>query len=73
MSLVAAALGGRSGVVASGSDVSRWSPEDARRHRVISVHVDCRPCDYVECPIGHPCAADVTVDRVAEQALEAIA
>jgi len=71
VSHLAAAVGTRSVVVASGSDVRRWAPEDAARHRVLSVDVDCRPCDFPICPIGHPCALELGEDAVARQAVEA--
>lgn len=69
VSHLAAALRTRSVVVASGSDVRRWAPADAARHRVISADMDCRPCGFRECPIGHPCATDVEAGRVAREAL----
>lgn len=68
VSHLAAALGTRSVVVASGSDVRRWAPEDPLRHRVLSVDIDCRPCGFETCPIGHPCASEVTVEQVLREA-----
>lgn len=65
LSHVAAALGTPSVVVASGSDVARWSPADARRHAVLWHDVDCRPCGHRTCPVpGHPCASGVSVAGV---------
>ena len=64
ISHVAAAAGTASVVVASGSDVARWSPVDRQRHRVLSHDVPCRPCMYRDCPIDHPCATGVSVDAV---------
>ncbi|MDB4877750.1 MAG: glycosyl transferase family 9 [Gemmatimonadetes bacterium] len=61
---VAAAVGTRSVVVASGSDVARWAPVDASRHRVLWHDVPCRPCMHVTCPFGHECAAGVSVGDV---------
>ncbi|WP_144639447.1 glycosyltransferase family 9 protein [Bordetella genomosp. 13] len=68
MSHVCAAVGTRSVVVASGSDVRRWAPLDPALHPVLWTDVPCRPCSYESCPIGHPCALGVTVDQVLAQA-----
>jgi ADP-heptose:LPS heptosyltransferase len=64
VSHVTAALGTPSVVVASGSDVRRWAPLDQSRHRVVWHQVDCRPCTFDECPIGHPCALAVEAGDV---------
>jgi ADP-heptose:LPS heptosyltransferase len=70
VSHIAAAVGTPSVVVASGSDVDRWSPLDASRHAVLAFQVPCRPCAYHDCPIGHPCALGVHVDAVLAAALQ---
>jgi ADP-heptose:LPS heptosyltransferase len=64
VSHIAAAVGTRSVVVACGSDTHRWAPLDHARHRVIADYPPCRPCGYDLCPLGHPCALNVTVDAV---------
>jgi ADP-heptose:LPS heptosyltransferase len=64
ISHVAAAVGTPSVIIASGSDVRRWAPHDAARHRVLWRDVTCRPCMHETCPIGHPCALGVEVDEV---------
>jgi ADP-heptose:LPS heptosyltransferase len=68
LSHVAAALRVPSVVVASGSDIRRWSPLDSARHRVLWQDVPCRPCAYDECPVGHPCALGVPVATVIAEA-----
>ncbi len=67
VSHVAAALGTPSVVISSGTDVRRWAPLDAQRHRFIYHWVPCRPCAHFECPVGHPCALGVPVERVAHE------
>lgn len=64
VSHVAAAVGTPSTVVASGSDVARWAPADAARHRVLWAAASCRPCAEAVCPTGHECAAAVGVEPV---------
>jgi ADP-heptose:LPS heptosyltransferase len=65
MSHVAAALATPSVVISSGSNVSRWSPLDRDRHRVLAMQPECRPCMHRDCPLAsHPCASAVTVDDV---------
>ena len=64
ISHVAAAVGTPSVVVSSGSDVARWAPLDAARHRVLWQPMACRPCSHAVCPIGHACAAAIGVDEV---------
>jgi ADP-heptose:LPS heptosyltransferase len=74
VSHLAAALQVPSVVVASGGDPSRWAPLDDQRHRVVFQPIECRPCAYDECPIGHPCATAVTPDMllaVADELLSA--
>ncbi|WP_322102219.1 glycosyltransferase family 9 protein [Paraburkholderia sp. J41] len=68
LSHVAAAMRTPSVVVASGSDTRRWAPLDHARHRVVADWPACRPCMFRECPYGHPCALNVSVERVAELA-----
>lgn len=68
VSHVAAGVGARSVVIASGSDVRRWTPGDASRHVVLHWETPCRPCAHVECPYAHPCARGVTVEQVLAQA-----
>lgn len=61
VSHIAAAVRTPSVVICCGADPRRWAPLDARLHRVLYHQVECRPCMYVECPIGHPCALGVSV------------
>jgi ADP-heptose:LPS heptosyltransferase len=68
VSHLAAALHTPSGVVFTAADPLRWAPLDVERHRALYVPVDCRPCDYEICPIGHPCSKGVSVDRVLAEA-----
>jgi len=68
ISHVAAAVHAPSVVIASGSDVARWAPLDTWRHVVLHALMDCRPCAYDECPVGHPCALAIGVDDVLAQA-----
>jgi ADP-heptose:LPS heptosyltransferase len=70
LSHVAAAVGTRSVIVASGSDVARWAPLDRRMHRVHWHATPCRPCGHAVCPSAHECAAAVLPAAVAATALE---
>jgi ADP-heptose:LPS heptosyltransferase len=64
LSHVAAAMRTRSVVIASGSDTRRWAPLDQARHRVLADWPACRPCAFRECPYGHECALNVSVQSV---------
>lgn len=68
MSHVAAATKTRSVVIASGSDTRRWAPLDHDRHRVLADYPPCRPCAFRDCPYGHPCALNVSIDQVMDTA-----
>lgn len=68
ISHIAAALGTPSLIVASGSDVSRWSPFDTNLHRVHWHDVPCRPCAHSVCPTEHECAAGVSAREVTDAA-----
>lgn len=73
LSHVAVAVGTPSVVVASGSDVARWRPLDAQRHRMLAAEPACRPCMHAVCPTDHECAQAVTVAQVLETALALVA
>jgi ADP-heptose:LPS heptosyltransferase len=73
ISHVAAATSTPSVVVASGSDVARWKPEDASRHRVLWHDVPCRPCMHITCPTAHECATGVGVSDALRAAIELLA
>jgi ADP-heptose:LPS heptosyltransferase len=70
ISHIAAALGTPSVVVANGSDVARWAPADAQRHRVLWHDLPCRPCAHAQCPHGQACALAVLPQTVARQAVQ---
>jgi len=69
ISHIAAALGTRSVVVASGSDTARWAPADRIRHRVLAHYPPCRPCAHPRCPYGHECALGIDAPLVVSAAL----
>lgn len=68
ISHIAAALKTASVVIASGSDTHRWAPSDHALHRVLADYPPCRPCMYRECPYGHPCALNISVEQVVQTA-----
>lgn len=70
ISHVAAGVHVPSIIVVTGSDPKRWAPLDGRRHRIVSHRVDCQPCEHLVCPIGHPCATELSPQRVFEAARE---
>ena len=72
VSHIAAAMGTRSVVVSCGSDPRRWAPLDHGLHRVLAAAVPCRPCAHALCPIGHPCARNVSSREVIAQATGAL-
>jgi len=72
VSHLAAAMRTPSVVVACGSDPRRWAPLDRELHRVLAAHVPCRPCTHAKCPIGHPCAHEVSVREVIAQTMEVL-
>jgi ADP-heptose:LPS heptosyltransferase len=72
VSHIAAAMRTPSVVVACGSDPRRWAPLNRELHRVLAAPVPCRPCAHLHCPIGHPCALDVSARDVVLQTREAL-
>ncbi|CAL8480701.1 glycosyltransferase family 9 protein [Caballeronia sp. S22] len=68
LSHVAAAMRTPSVVIASGSDTRRWAPLDHARHRVLADWPACRPCAFRDCPYGHECALNVSVEAVLDAA-----
>jgi len=67
ISHIAAATGTPSVVIACGSDPRRWAPLNRELHRVLAAPVACRPCAHRACPIGHPCALEVSAREVIAQ------
>lgn len=70
VSHLAAALRTPSVVVVAGSDAARWAPLDRNRHRIVRHAVECQPCEYTICPVGHPCATALNAATVLRAALE---
>lgn len=68
VSHIAAAVGTPSVVIACGSSVERWAPLNRQRHRVLFHPIECRPCEHYACPIGHVCAAGVSLEAVVREA-----
>ncbi|MCC6492074.1 MAG: glycosyltransferase family 9 protein [Pirellulales bacterium] len=60
LSHVAAATGTPSVIIALGSDLDRWRPLDAARHRLVADRCECRPSAAPHCPFGLPCADRIT-------------
>ena len=71
ISHVAAATRTPSVIIACGSDPRRWAPLDRQLHRVLYHPIDCRPCSYVQCPIGHTCAVQVSSRAVITECVRA--
>jgi ADP-heptose:LPS heptosyltransferase len=57
-------------IITSGSDPHRWGPLNHALHHNIYHPIECRPCTYFRCPIGHPCALSVTPEEVIAHADE---
>lgn len=72
VSHIAAGVGTPSVIVFSAADPARWAPLDSKRHRAIYAAVDCRPCAYASCPIGHPCALAVDPAAVIDAAAQVL-
>lgn len=68
ISHLADALNVRSVIVALSSDVARWSPQNRNLHRVIRHPIECSPCGFAVCPIGHLCVTSVSADEVIAEA-----
>lgn len=65
LSHIAAALRVPSVIICSASDPQRWAPLNHALHSVVFHEpVQCRPCAHESCPIGHPCALQLPVERV---------
>ncbi|HEY0878050.1 MAG TPA: glycosyltransferase family 9 protein [Zeimonas sp.] len=65
VSHLAVAVGARSVVVGSGSEIRRWRPLDRSLHPMLAADLPCRPCSEPVCPYaGHPCASAIEVDPV---------
>jgi ADP-heptose:LPS heptosyltransferase len=74
VSHIAAAVKTPSVIVVTGSDPERWAPLDHELHRVVfSGPLDCRPCSYVSCPFGMPCASGVSPEHVLSQVRDLLA
>lgn len=64
VSHIVAALKVPSVIISSGSDPQRWGPLNHALHHNLYHPIECRPCAYFSCPIGHPCALSVTPEEV---------
>ncbi|MBW8905898.1 MAG: glycosyltransferase family 9 protein [Betaproteobacteria bacterium] len=72
ISHIAAATHTPSVVIACGSDPRRWAPLNRELHRVLAASVPCRPCAHRACPIGHPCALEVSARQVIAETSKAL-
>ncbi|MHB9154562.1 MAG: glycosyltransferase family 9 protein [Endomicrobiales bacterium] len=71
---IADALGIPRVVIVTGSDPLRWQPPGRdERLRTVFHPVDCRPCTFLRCPLGYPCARKVGTGQVLAQAEELLA
>lgn len=73
VSHVAAAVQTPSVVICCGADPVRWAPLDAHRHTVLHHPIACRPCMHDVCPVGHPCATQVSATAVIDAAVSKLA
>jgi ADP-heptose:LPS heptosyltransferase len=64
VSHIASALRTPSVIVSSGTEATRWAPQDNDRHQVLWSDLPCRPCGYRECPHDHACAKAITPQHV---------
>lgn len=69
---LAAAVGTRSVVIFGAAQPETWASGDPSRHRAVSAWVPCRPCAYIECPIGYACLEGVGVADVLRAAQDVL-
>lgn len=67
---LAVAIGTPSITIFGAARIEEWATGDPVRHRLLSVHVPCRPCYLSECPLGYTCLQGVTVRDVIHNASE---
>jgi ADP-heptose:LPS heptosyltransferase len=70
---IAYALRVPSVTIFGGTDPFAWSPPDQMLNKSVLHPVDCRPCDYNECPIGNLCLVSVDPDDVLRAARSLLA
>jgi ADP-heptose:LPS heptosyltransferase len=54
-------------IVFTASDPVRWAPLDRGLHAAVRREIPCRPCEFPVCPIGHPCARELSVEDVVSE------
>jgi ADP-heptose:LPS heptosyltransferase len=61
---IAYALGTPSVVIFGSGDPTRNGPVSSGPFKILAYPVPCRPCEYVECPIGTICLENIQIEEV---------